>query len=306
MTGQPTLSQTDARILEGSRLAFVGAGVMAESMIAGILSRGVVDAAQIVASHPRADRRQGLIDRFGIFAVESNSEAGTSADLIFLTVKPQALADALHALAGRLREDQVVISIAAGAGIATLERGLGHASIIRVMPNTPAQIGEGMLVWTATPEVTPGQRTRVQAVLAALGEELYVDEEKYVDMATALSGTGPTYVFLMMEALIDAGVHMGFPRRIAEQIVLQTVGGSVDFARATHKHMAELRNMVTSPGGTSAEAIYQMEKGGLRTVLSRAVYAAFLRTQSLAEEQERRMAGDKRLETERGPGQLAE
>jgi pyrroline-5-carboxylate reductase len=142
-----------------------------------------------------------------------------------------------------------------------------------------------MMVWAATPQVTEEQRQRVRTVLSALGEELFVDEEKYVDMATALSGTGPTYVFLMMEALIDAGVHMGFPRRIAEQIVLQTVGGSVEFARASHKHMAELRNMVTSPGGTSAEAIYQMEKGGLRTVFSRAVYAAYLRTQSLAEEQ---------------------
>jgi pyrroline-5-carboxylate reductase len=108
-------------------------------------------------------------------------------------------------------------------------------------------------------------------------------------MATALSGTGPTYVFMMMEALIDAGVHMGFPRRIAEQIVLQTVEGSVAFARRSGKHMAELRNMVTSPGGTSAEAIYQMEKGGLRTVLSRSVYAAFQRTQTLAAEQERHM-----------------
>jgi pyrroline-5-carboxylate reductase len=298
MTRKSDETNRGARLLEGSCLAFVGAGVMAESMIAGILARGVVDAAQIIASHPRADRRQNLIDRFSVVAVESNAEAGTSADLIFLTVKPQALTDVLRALAGKLRADQVVISIAAGAGIATLERGLGHTAIVRVMPNTPAQIGEGMLVWTATPEVTGEQRARVQEVLGALGEELYVDEEKYVDMATALSGTGPTYVFLMMEALIDAGVHMGFPRRIAEQIVLQTVGGSVDFARATHKHMAELRNMVTSPGGTSAEAIYQMEKGGLRTVLSRAVYAAYLRTQTLAAEQETRVAGIAAHETD--------
>jgi pyrroline-5-carboxylate reductase len=152
------------------------------------------------------------------------------------------------------------------------------------MPNTPAQVGEGMMVWAATPDVDDEQREKIRTVLGALGEELYVDEEKYVDMATALSGTGPTYVFLMMEALIDAGVHMGFPRRIAEQIVLQTVSGSVDFARASKKHMAELRNMVTSPGGTSAEAIYQMEKGGLRTVYSRAVYAAYQRTKTLQEE----------------------
>ncbi|MBA2758726.1 MAG: pyrroline-5-carboxylate reductase, partial [Chloroflexia bacterium] len=124
-------------------------------------------------------------------------------------------------------------------------------------------------------------------LLGALGEEIEVDTEKYVDMATALSGTGPTYVFLMMEALIDAGEHMGFPRQLAEEIVLQTVSGSVAFARSSGKHMAELRNMVTSPGGTSADAIYQMEKGGLRTVLSKSVYAAYTRTQSLAAEQDR-------------------
>ena len=153
------------------------------------------------------------------------------------------------------------------------------------MPNTPAQVGQGMMVWTSTPEVDDTQIANIRAVLGSLGEELWVEEEKYVDMATALSGTGPTYVFLMMEALIDAGVHMGFPRRIAEQIVLQTVSGSVEFARDSGKHMAELRNMVTSPGGTSADAIYQMEKGGLRTVYSRAVYAAYQRTKALADEQ---------------------
>jgi pyrroline-5-carboxylate reductase len=186
---------------------------------------------------------------------------------------------------GRLEPRQVAISIIAGASIAKLSQGLGHDAIVRVMPNTPAQIGEGMMVWTSTSDVDETQRARVKAVLGALGQELWVAEEKYVDMATALSGTGPTYVFLMMEALIDAGVHMGFPRRIAEEIVLQTVSGSVAFARASGKHMAELRNMVTSPGGTSADAIYQMEKGGLRTVFSRAVYAAYQRTQALGKEE---------------------
>jgi pyrroline-5-carboxylate reductase len=159
---------------------------------------------------------------------------------------------------------------------------LEHDALVRVMPNTPAQIGQGMLVWTSTPTVSEARMAQVRSVLGALGRELWVETEKYVDMATALSGTGPTYVFLMMEALIDAGVHMGFPRRIAEEIVLQTVSGSVEFARDSGKHMAELRNMVTSPGGTSAEAIYQMEKGSLRTIYSKAVYAAFQRTQELA------------------------
>jgi pyrroline-5-carboxylate reductase len=258
---------------------------MAEAMIAGLLDRRLVAPEQIAASHPREDRRKRLVDRFGIRAVDGNWEAATQSDLVLLTVKPQVLTAVMRQLHGRLEPRQVAISIIAGASIDKLSRGLGHDAIVRVMPNTPAQIGQGMMVWTSTEDVNEEQRGRVRAVLGALGEELWVEEEKYVDMATALSGTGPTYVFLMMEALIDAGVHMGFPRRIAEEIVLQTVAGSVAFARASGKHMAELRNMVTSPGGTSAEAIYQMEKGGLRTVFSRAVWAAYQRTQTLGKEE---------------------
>jgi len=278
-------AEGNAGVLAGARLAFVGAGVMAESMIAGLLGRGLIAPGQVVASHPRPDRRQRLTARFGIVAVEGNRDAATQGDLVLLTVKPQVLSSVMKQLHGRLEPRQVAVSVVAGAGIGSLSRGLGHDAIARVMPNTPAQVGQGMSVWTTTPDVDDLQRYRVRAVLGALGEELWVEEEKYVDMATALSGTGPTYVFLMMEALIDAGVHMGFPRRIAEQIVLQTVSGSVAFAKDSGKHMAELRNMVTSPGGTSAEAIYQMEKGGLRTVLSRAVYAAYRRTQTLGQEE---------------------
>ena len=268
--------------LGDARIAFVGAGVMAESMIAGLLKNALVPTEHVVASHPREDRRHRLEERFGILTTESNRDAAHGTDLVLLTIKPQVLQTVMRQLSGSILPEQVVVSVIAGAPIDVLVSGLGHQAVVRVMPNTPAQVGQGMSVWSATPGVTESQRLRVQAVLRALGEELWVEEEKYVDMATALSGTGPTYVFLMMEALIDAGVHMGFPRRIAEQIVLQTVAGSVAFARDSGKHMAELRNMVTSPGGTSAEAIYQMEKGGLRTVLSRAVYAAYQRTQVLA------------------------
>jgi pyrroline-5-carboxylate reductase len=278
--------------LDGVKLAFVGAGVMAEAIIGGLLNRGMVTPERIVASHPRADRRKRLEERFGIATVEGNREAAAGTDLVLLTIKPQVLTAVMRQLHGRLEPRQTAISIIAGASLGSLSRGLGHDVIVRVMPNTPAQVGAGMSVWCATEDVDDGQRARVRAVLGALGEELEVETEKYVDMATALSGTGPTYVFLMMEALIDAGVHMGFPRRIAEQIVLQTVAGSVEFARHSGKHMAELRNMVTSPGGTSAEAIYQMEKGGLRTVLSRSVYAAFQRTQTLAAEQDAHLDAD--------------
>ena len=272
--------------LAGSRIAIIGAGVMAESIVSGLVAKQTVNPTQIVASHPRQDRRIQLAAKHGIEVVESNVEAVPGADLILLTIKPQVMHSVAEELSGALQPHQVVISIAAGTPVSQLKQGLRHESIVRVMPNTPAQVGEGMAVWYASPQVPKDAREKVQVTLGALGVELEVEEEKYVDMATALSGTGPTYVFLMMEALIDAGVHMGFPRRIAEQIVMQTVGGSVSYARHSGKHLAELRNMVTSPGGTSAEAIYQMEKGGLRTILSKSVHAAYKRTQSLAKESE--------------------
>lgn len=272
--------------LAATRIAFVGAGVMAESMIAGLLAKGLVARDQIVASHPRADRRTQLSARFGIQVVPENADAVRDAEIVLLTVKPQVMMGVLADLRDALEPEQVVVSIAAGTSMRQLRAGLRHEAIVRVMPNTPAQIGEGMAVWFSAPAVGTESREKVRAALGALGLEIEVEHEKYVDMATALSGTGPTYVFLMMESLIDAGVHMGFPRRIAEQIVMQTVGGSVSYARSSGKHLAELRNMVTSPGGTSAEAIYQMEKGGLRTILSKSVHAAYKRTQSLAADQD--------------------
>ena len=169
----------------------------------------------------------------------------------------------------------------AGAKIETIAEVLLHASVVRTMPNTPAQIGEGVTAWTTSPEVSEKQETQVRAMLEALGKAVRVENEHQIDMATELSASGPTYIFLMMEALIDAGVHMGFSRHVAEELVHQMMLGSVLFARESHKHPAELRNMVTSPGGTSAEAIYQMEKGSLRTVLSKAVWAAYQRAESL-------------------------
>jgi len=282
-------TESTRRLLRDVTMAFVGTGVMAESIIAGMLGKGIVNPDQIVASHPREERRRRLSERFGIAAVADNAEATRAADLILLTIKPQVLDAVMRQLRGTLKPGQVVISILAGANFGVLRNGLSHSELVRVMPNTPAQIAEGMSVWCCTPEVSSEKQAQIREALGALGEEIQVDTEKYVDMATALSGTGPTYVFLVMEALIDAGVHMGFPRRLAEEIVLQTVSGSVAFARSSGKHMAELRNMVTSPGGTSAEAIYQMEKGGLRTVLSKSVYAAYQRTQTLSAENERKI-----------------
>jgi pyrroline-5-carboxylate reductase len=171
----------------------------------------------------------------------------------------------------------------AGARTDTIAEELIHPAVVRTMPNTPAQIGQGMTAWTATAAVTEEQERAVCAMLEALGKTMRVENERQIDMATALSATGPTYIFLVMEALVDAGVHMGFSRHASQELVLQTMLGAVLFAQESHKHPAELRNMVTSPGGTSAEAIYQMEKGSLRTVLSKAVWAAYQRAVALGE-----------------------
>jgi pyrroline-5-carboxylate reductase len=268
--------------LTGTVTAFIGCGVMGEAMLAGLLKQGLVGPEQIVASHPRAGRRKELAERYCIRVEESNRAAAEAASLVALTVKPQVMPHVLRELRGELRPEQVVLSISAGTSISTLATGLLHSAIARAMPNTAAQVGQGMTVWTATPQVGPAQREQIRAILSALGKEVWVEDEDQIAMATALSGTGPAYVFLVMEAMIDAGVHLGFSRRLAQELVVQTMLGSVVFAEQSGKHPAELRNMVTSPGGTSAAAIYEMEKGGLRTVLSKAVYAAYRRTLELS------------------------
>jgi pyrroline-5-carboxylate reductase len=294
MTNTPPAQTPPGGSLRGAQLSFVGVGVMAEAMIAGLLRRQLVERAQVVGSHPRAARREELQTQYGIRMVESNREAATlavdsrqeetaAASVVVLAVKPQRIAGVLKELKGALSlaPPQLVLSVVAGARIETISAELAHPSVVRAMPNTPAQIGQGMTAWTATPQLSERQLEVVRALLGALGREMYVENENMIDMATALSATGPTYIFMMMEALVDAGVHMGFSRHVAEEMVIQTMLGSVLFARETHKHPAELRNMVTSPGGTSAEAIYQMEKGSLRTVLSKAVYAAYQRAVAL-------------------------
>ena len=215
-------------------------------------------------------------------AVEATYPENQSAgSLVILAVKPQRLGKVLDELKGSVQQDQLIVSVVAGAKIETIADELLHAAVVRAMPNTPAQIGEGVTAWTSSAAVNELQESQVTALLEALGKTVRVENERQIDMATALSATGPTYIFLVMEALIDAGVHMGFSRHVAQELVQQTMLGSVLFARESHKHPAELRNMVTSPGGTSAAAIYQMEKGSLRTVLSKAVWAAFQRAESL-------------------------
>ena len=268
---------------EERQVAFVGSGTMAEAMIRGLITRAGVAPQRIVASGPRPERGRELAERYGIRPTTDNAEAVTGAELVALTVKPQVLPTVLAELAGRLRREALLVSIVAGARLAHLQESLGHRPIVRAMPNTPSQIGQGMTVWTAAPEVAEEQRRRARALFEAFGEAEEVAEESHLDRATALSGTGPAYVFLFLEALVEAGVHLGFSRRLSEKLVLQTASGSVAFSREAGVHLAALRNQVTSPGGTSAEALYHLEKGGLRTVLADAVWAAYRRAVALGE-----------------------
>ncbi|MDD2694870.1 MAG: pyrroline-5-carboxylate reductase [Anaerolineales bacterium] len=261
-------------------IAFIGPGVMAEAMISGLIRQQVIEPARMVTSGPRQERLDQLRQQYGVKITTQNAEATQEADVVVLSVKPQRLDRVLAGVRGSLKADALVLSIVAGASIEKIAQNLNHAIIVRSMPNTPAQIGEGITVWTASPQVSQAQREMARQILNSLGDELYVEEENYLDMATALSGTGPAYVFLFMEAMVDAGVHLGFPRRIAEQLVAQTVRGSVDYyqKRDDPVHLARLRNEVTSPGGTSAAALYYLEKAGFRTAISRAIWAAYERS----------------------------
>ena len=268
-------------MLQDQTFAFIGSGAMAEAMIKGLVTSAGVRAATITASGPRPERGDELRDRYGVCVTTHNLDAIGGAQIVVLSVKPQMLHEVMEELTGRIVPEALVLSIVAGARIETIATVLRHSSIARAMPNTPAQIGLGMTVWTCPEALSQLHRDQAQAAFGSFGDEVYVSDERYLDMATALSGTGPAYVFLFMEAMVDAGVHMGFSRRVAEQLVYQTVRGSVEYARQAGRHLATLRNQVTSPGGTSAEALYQIEKGGLRTVMSRAIWAAYQRSRRL-------------------------
>lgn len=274
--------------LEKTEIAFIGCGVMAESILAGILRQNLVKPEQIAASHPRAARREELRAKYRVNVFGENVDAAKSVQksgesIVCLSIKPQRIKNVLDELENQITPEQLTVSIVAGAKIETIAEKLKTPLVVRVMPNTPSQIGAGMTAWTCTEAVSAERREQVRAIFGALGKELFVETENMIDMATALSATGPTYVFLVMEAMTDAGVHLGFSRDAAKELVQQTILGSVLFAMESHKHPAELRNMVTSPGGTSAEAIYQMEKGSLRTVLSKAIYAAYQRAVALGQ-----------------------
>ncbi len=259
------------------KISFIGTGTMATAMIKCTLEKTVYIKDNIMGSAPRKKRVDEIKKRFDVNMTQNNVEATQFGDIIVLSIKPQVFPKIAQEIKDALNDNQIVLSIMAGVSIESLQGELMHKKIVRVMPNTPAQIGQGMSVWTVTKEVSDDEKEEIRLILSSMGKELFVEDEAYIDMATALSATGPAYVFLFLEAMISAGVHLGFSRRVAKELVYQTALGSVLFAINSAKHTAELRDMVTSPGGTTTEALYELEKGGMRTVLEKAVYAAYKR-----------------------------
>jgi pyrroline-5-carboxylate reductase len=263
------------------RIGIVGAGTMGEAIIKGLLGKGLCGPDRLVASAPREERRTFLQYEYGVRAVKSNAEAVADATTVILCMKPQTFSTVLPELREHFNERQVVVSIAAGVTLHTLEHGANHAAAIRSMPNTPCLVGEGMTVWVASPAVSEPQLDEARAIFGALGRQMQVSNESFLNMATSISGCGPAYLFLLMEALTDAGVQIGLPRYMADELVTQTVLGAARLAQETGRHPATLKNAVTSPGGTAAQALYHLEKGGLRSTLAEAVLAAFHRAQNL-------------------------
>jgi pyrroline-5-carboxylate reductase len=240
------------------KIGFVGGGTMGEAIIKSLLTKGTAKPGDITVSDVSQLRRGIMKKTYGVKTTADNKEAAKGAEVVVLAVKPQELGKVLGGL-----------------------KGLSSQQLVRAMPNMPAQIGEGITVWTATTEVNQKQKDMAQSILAALGKEIYASGEKYIDMATALSGSGPAYVFLIIESLVDAGVHIGLPRDMAEKLVVQTVLGSARAVEAMDKHPAELKNMVTSPGGTTTEGLLQLEAGGLRSLLLQTVIAAYDKAKAL-------------------------
>ena len=264
------------------RVSFIGGGVMAEAMISG-MKEAALDV-DIIVSEPIPERASYLAQTYNVTIASNNADAVTNADLAVLSVKPQQLeevADEIRDVVASL-PDVTFMSIMAGVQAKTIINQIGCDRLIRIMANTPSQVGVGATAWTASPTVSPEMRDFAAEMLDSFGEQIYFDDEKLVDIATALSASGPAYVFVFIEALIDGAVQLGMTNADARALAIQMVLGSAELAKQTGKHPAELRNMVTSPGGTTAAALQALENGGFRRISIDAVLAAFQRGEELA------------------------
>jgi pyrroline-5-carboxylate reductase len=249
---------------------------MGEAILSAALDQGVFSADATTVVEKVAARQRYFAETYGVSVASDPSVMG-DASLVILSVKPQEMSS----VAGRLDPDAVLLSIMAGITVASIEKEFQHGRIVRVMPNTPAAAKAGMSAWTATAQVSSEQKAIVKTLLSAIGKEVYFEDEKKLDMATAVSGSGPAYVFLFIEALIEGAVAVGLPRAAAEEMVLQTVLGSALYALESGKSAAELRAMVTSPAGTTAAGLLELEKGAFRATVIECVRAAHQRAVDL-------------------------
>jgi pyrroline-5-carboxylate reductase len=263
------------------KISFIGGGNMGQAIASAVIKNHLADPQDVSISDVSHPRLEALREELGVFTSPNNLEVAGRGEIIVLSVKPQTLPALMDELAGKLNPRSLVFSIIAGKTLDTLVDGLRHQAVVRAMPNTPAQIGKGMTVWTATRDVTPAQRTNAEAIVTVMGKGIYAGYESYLDLATAVSGSGPAYVFLFMESLMSAAVEIGMPEEMAKTLVYQTVLGSAEFAKASPKDLAELRRNVTSPGGTTAEALKVFEEGGFTPLVHKAVAAAFRRARDL-------------------------
>ncbi|RAI67369.1 pyrroline-5-carboxylate reductase [Pseudomonas fluorescens] len=266
-----------------TRIAFIGAGNMAASLIGGLRAKGL-EAAQIRASDPGEETRARVSAEHGIETFADNAQAIVGADVVVLAVKPQAMKAVCQALRPNLKPDQLVVSIAAGITCASMNNWLGAQPIVRCMPNTPALLRQGVSGLFATAEVTAEQRQQAQALLSAVGIALWLDEERQLDAVTAVSGSGPAYFFLLIEAMTAAGVKLGLPADIAAQLTLQTALGAAHMAVSSDVDAAELRRRVTSPAGTTEAAIKSFQANGFEALVEKALGAAAHRSAEMAEQ----------------------
>ncbi len=255
------------------KVAIIGGGVMGEAILSATLDAGLLQAADVTVCEVVEPRRTALEKAYGVRVTADAAACLGNSEVAILSIKPQDL----HSVRGKLPAESLLISIMAGVRIATLQTDLGHERVVRAMPNTPVSVKAGMSVWTATSAVSQAQRAFAQGLLAAIGREIYVDDEKKLDMATAVSGSGPGYVFLFIEAMIDGAVSIGLTRPQATEMVLQTVYGSALYAQESGKPAAELRGMVTSPAGTTAAGLVELERGAVRAAIMQSIKAAHRR-----------------------------
>ncbi|MEX2229337.1 MAG: pyrroline-5-carboxylate reductase [Dehalococcoidia bacterium] len=265
------------------RIAIIGGGFMGEAFLRGVLRSALAAPAEVaVAELVEAKRLQ--LREHNVRVTDDAESACIGAEIVLFAVKPQDFPDAAHALQGKFAPSAVLVSIAAGVRLEDVKRHSGHRACVRVMPNLPAAIGEGAAVYLPSPEVTVAQLALVRRLLDAVATAVVeVEDDDSVDLATALHGSGPAYVYLLIEAMIDAAVRIGMKRADAQALVLATVAGSARYAIETGRHPAELRNAVTSPGGTTAAALAELESSGMRAAIDEAIEAAYLRAVELGE-----------------------